>query len=70
MIKTLQLVLIDGRWGDDNDARVLSLGGGVLDDFLEVLLVLIQWNMLHMSWNTCIISTEEDGLSRCQSGCG
>jgi hypothetical protein len=34
----------------------------VLDDLLQVLPVLIQGYVLFMSWDTCIVSTEEDCL--------
>jgi hypothetical protein len=62
IVKALKLVLVDGWRSDDNYVRVLSPGGGVLDDAFQVLFVLVQRNVLLMSWDSGIIGAEEDGL--------
>lgn len=63
MVESLQLVLIDGRRSDQNDAWVLGLGGRVLNDCLQVLFVLIYSDVLDVIRDTCIIGTEEYCLS-------
>ena len=59
-------MLIDRRRGDQNDVRVVSRDLWVSNDFLQVGLVLIQWNMLviRSAWERSIIGAKEDGLSR------
>lgn len=64
IVKFLELILVDRGDGNDDDARILSLGGRMLDDLLQVFLVQFQGNMLLMARNACIICTEEDGLGR------
>lgn len=63
-VESLELVFVDRRQCDQNDAWVLGLGGRVLDDLLQVLFVLAQRDMLLMIRDTCIIGTEEDCLLR------
>lgn len=62
LVEALKLPLVDRGRSDNNDVWVLSPCGGVLDDAFQVLLVLFQRNVLSMSWKTCIIGAEEDGL--------
>lgn len=62
IVKFLELILVDRGDGNDDYARVLSSGGRMLDDLLQVFLICFQWNVLLMVRNTCIICTEEYGL--------
>lgn len=62
-IKPLELVLVDWRLGQDDDPRVLGAGGGVLDDLLQVIFILIERNVLLVIRYTCIVCTKKDGLS-------
>lgn len=73
IIEFLELVLVNWRDSDDDHAWVLGLGGGMLNDLLQVLLIHFQGDMLLMARDTCIVCTEEDGLGSqwiCPCTCG
>jgi hypothetical protein len=57
-------MLIDRRRGDQDDTRVVSYDLGVSDDFFQVGLVLLQWDVLLVGsiWEGSIVGAEENGL--------
>lgn len=61
-VKGLELILVDGRGRNDDNTGILGLGGGVLDELLQVLFVGFQGDMLRMGGYTGIIRAKENGL--------
>ena len=58
-IKGFQLVLVNWRRGYEDDPWVLGFCCGVLDDGLQILLVVIEWDILGSVGAGGIICTEE-----------
>lgn len=69
-IKGFQLVFVDRRGSDDDDIGILSPGGRVLDEFLEVLFVSCERDVLYVGGYTGIVCSKEDGLDDLVSDCG
>jgi hypothetical protein len=61
-VKGLELILVDGRGRNDDNTGILGLGGGMLDELLQVLFVGFQGDMLRMGGYTGIIRAKENGL--------
>ena len=61
-IESSQLVLVDGRWGDDHDTGFLSHRQGVLNNAFQVGLVGFNGDVLLEAWETGVVGAEPDSL--------
>ena len=64
-VELRNLDLVDGRWSYQQNLGFVGDDTWVVDDALQVLLVLFNWNMLRCRWerNHRIIRTKKDNLS-------
>jgi hypothetical protein len=64
LVIVLRGILADRRRSDEDELRIVGFQHLVGDDFLQILSVLVQRNMLKLALLHSIVGTEEDGLQR------
>lgn len=59
------LVFVDRRWSNEDNARVLKLDEGVIDDFFEIVFVVFERDVLasRCIGKSSVVGAKEDGLN-------